>query len=64
MCSISTTVKDDSLKAIQDLEKELGKTLLAYSCHKLKPAGLDKDDLSKITDLEKKLGVVLVAVEA
>ena len=62
LCSYSTT-ESINLEAIQGLEKELGKILLAFSCRDIKPAELSDEDLAKINELEEKLGVVLVAVE-
>ena len=50
-------------KSINALEKELGKTLLAFSCHDLRPSGLTGDELSRIEEVEKQLGVSLVAVD-
>jgi hypothetical protein len=61
LCSLSK-VESLDLDAIQGLEKDLGKTLLAFSCHDLKPAEIKDEELSKINELENKLGVVLVAV--
>jgi hypothetical protein len=62
LCSFSTLDKAN-LEAIQILEKELGQTLLSFSCHDIAPAVIDDEALSKIGELEKKLGVVLVAVK-
>jgi hypothetical protein len=64
ICSLSNNVKDTTLKTITELEKELGKTLLAFSCHDLKASTLQADELKKIQEVENKLGVSLVAVEA
>lgn len=64
ICSLASNVKDSDLKAISDLEKDLGKTLLAFSCHNLNPSSLDAGELKKIQEVEKALGVSLVAVEA
>jgi hypothetical protein len=64
LCSIATNVNESTLKTITDIEKGLGKTLLAFSCHDLKPATLSADDLKKVQEVEKKLGVSLVAVES
>ena len=58
-----STLDNANLEAIQTLEKELGQTLLSFSCHDIAPAVIDDDALSKIGALEKKLGVVLVAVK-
>jgi len=62
LCSYSKTESVD-LKAIQGLEKDLGKTLLAFSCQDIKPAEVKDEELARINELEKKLGVVLVAIE-
>jgi len=62
LCSLSTKIKPETLHAIQSLEKELGKTLLAFSCHDLKPAELKHEELARIKEMENKLGLSLVAV--
>ena len=62
LCSFST-LDNTNLEAIQDLEKEIGKMLLSFSCHDISPAVIDDEALSKVSKLEKKLGVVLVAVQ-
>jgi hypothetical protein len=64
LCSLATKVDEPTLKTITDLEKDLGKTLLAFQCHDLKPTALSAQELSKIQEVEAKLGVSLVAVEA
>ena len=64
ICSLTNNIDAAVLKTITDLEKDLGKTLLAFSCHALKPSALSADELQKVQDTEKKLGVSLVAVEA
>ena len=63
LCSLATDVNDSSLQTITSLEKGLGKTVLAFKCHDLKPSTLTNDELSKVQDAEKKLGISLVAVE-
>lgn len=63
LCSIANNVNEDTLTTITSLEKEIGKTLLAFKCHDLKPSQLSDEELSKIEEIEKKLGVSLVAVE-
>lgn len=63
ICSLASNVNESTLKSISDLEKDLGKTLLAFSCHDLKASSLSADELQKIQDIEKKMGVSLVAVE-
>lgn len=64
ICSLTSKVEGTRLQTINDLEKDLGKTLLAFSCHDLKASALSVDELKKIQDVENKLGVSLVAVEA
>lgn len=63
LCSLATNVNESTLKTIHDLEKGLGKTLLAFNCHDLKPSTLSEEELNKVQEVEKKLGVSLVAVE-
>lgn len=63
LCTIANNINDDTLQSINNLEKDLGKTLLAFSCHNLKPTQLSSDELKKIEEVEKKLGVSLVAID-
>ena len=62
LCSLSTKLDEKSLKTIKELEKDLGKTLLAFSCYPVKAADIDNDQLAKIQKTEKDLGISLVAV--
>lgn len=62
LCSMST-LDTEKLKEIQKLEKELGKPLLAFSCHDIKSALLSEQDLEKIRTLENKLSLSLIAIE-
>jgi hypothetical protein len=63
LCSLSTKLGSEDLKAIMALEKELGTPLLAFSCRtELKPADVSGEQLAKIKALEGKLGLSLVAV--
>jgi hypothetical protein len=64
ICSLTNNIDEAKLSAITNLEKDLGKTLLAFSCHALNPSSLSADELQKVQDAEKKLGVSLVVVEA
>lgn len=61
LCSYAS-VSDEKLNSLQKMEKELGQTLLAFSCHRFQPARLTDEQLEKIQDLEKELGMVLVAI--
>lgn len=63
LCSLST-LDESGLKSIQNLEKEIGKPLLSFSCQDLKAADLSDDLLAKIQKLEKDLSISLVAVDA
>lgn len=56
-------LKDQDLARIRSLETEMGKPILAFSCHSAAPAKLDEPDLAKIQGLEKDLGLSLVAVD-
>ena len=64
LCSLATNVDNTTLETITDLEKNLGKTLLAFKCHDLKPSMLSVDQVSKIQEVEAKLGVSLIAVDS
>ena len=55
-------VDDEGVDQIKALEKELGKTLLAYYTPP-KPANVSGAQLKKIEELEKKLCVRLVAYD-
>jgi hypothetical protein len=46
------------------LERELGRPVLAISCHAIDPAPIGDEDLAKIKQLEERLGVSSVAVAA
>ena len=63
ICSLSTKLDEKAMGEINSLEKELGQTLLAFSCHNLKPKKISEKELSQIQALESKLGISLVAVE-
>ncbi len=56
-------VDDKGVEAIQALERETGKTIIAYPNPPM-PADLPKDQVDKIRNLEKKLCVRLVAYES
>ena len=63
MCSLAN-LEQEKLNAVLALEKELGRTLLAFSCADLNPAPISEQELNKIKAAEQKLGVSLVAVSA
>jgi len=60
LCSLSK-LDDSQLGQIESLEKELGKTLLSFTCHDIKPAELKGDELEKIKNLEKNLTRILIS---
>lgn len=62
LCSLSTKLEEKDIRAIMDLEKELGKTLLAFSCYPMNPAAINNEELAKIKKVETDLGISLVAV--
>lgn len=55
-------VNEKDIKTLQEVEKEVGQTLLAIDCHDFKPAQLTSEQLERVQALEKELGVVVVAV--
>jgi hypothetical protein len=61
LCSLSK-LDESQIKQIESLEKELGKTLLSFTCHNIDAAELGGDELEQIKKLENKLGLSLVAV--
>ena len=64
LCSIATKITEEAIDVINDLEKDLGKTLLAFQCHDLSPSDLSEEELQKLRETEAALGISLVAVEA
>ncbi|KXS44751.1 hypothetical protein HWN40_11745 [Methanolobus zinderi] len=55
---------ESTVKTIEELEKKLDVTLLAFSGQDIKNAELSADDLKQIEEVESKLGLSLVAVKA
>jgi hypothetical protein len=62
LCSIATKLEESDVRAIESLEKDLGTTVLAFSCHALDAADLSPEQVERIRALEERLGVALVAV--
>ena len=62
LCSLSQLAAND-LDQITHLERQIGHTLLAFSCHTSDPAALTAEQLDKVKALEAHLGISLVAVE-
>ena len=63
LCSLANNVDEPILKKISELEKDLGKTFLAYKCHEVNMTLLTATELKKVQEIEKQLGVSLIAVE-
>lgn len=62
LCSLGK-IEQKELDEIKSLERELGKTILAFKCSgDTKPAELTDQELDKIRDAERRLGLTLVAV--
>jgi hypothetical protein len=53
-------LETDALNALQDLEQELGKTLVAFTKDD-KPASLSEEQVARIQSLEECLGATVVA---
>ncbi len=64
LCSLDTQMTPETHKQISALEQDLGRTLLAFRCHNLKPSELSERELQKIREVESSLGLSLVAVDA
>ncbi|WP_367344049.1 hypothetical protein [Methanomethylovorans sp.] len=52
-----------TIESIEELEKKLNVTLLAFSGQDIKNAKLTADELKQVEELENKLGLSLVAVK-
>lgn len=57
-------LEPDTLKAVQDLEGEIGSPVVALSTINATSAKLSKDQIDKLQALEDELDVVLVALRA
>lgn len=57
-----SNLDNDQLERIKSLEKELGKTLVSFTCHDIKPPELSDNELNNIQGPESELGLSLVAV--
>ena len=64
LCTLADRLGESELDEIRRLERELGTTILAYSCYQAEPAPVDDRQLARLQELEQRLGVSLVAVAA
>ncbi|MFP4479952.1 MAG: hypothetical protein ACLFOA_03695 [Desulfohalobiaceae bacterium] len=62
-CAISPKMSEQDLSAIQSLEQELGRPVLALSCQQTPPAQLTAEQVLKLQEMENRLGMTLLAVE-
>ncbi|MDI6886047.1 MAG: hypothetical protein QMD22_06845 [archaeon] len=63
LCNFGKLTKSEQ-EAVESLEKELGKTILAYRCSiNVKPTDLTEKELNRIRKVEDKLNLSLVAIE-
>ena len=63
ICSLSK-LDAPKIERIKSAEKDLGKTILAFTCHDIAPAQLSPAELAKIQAVEKEIGLTLVAVKS
>ncbi len=56
-----SSLSEQKLKSIQDLEQKLGKPLLAFSSFPGEAAELPSNELDQLQKLEKDLGIILIA---
>ena len=61
--SLATNLGEDTIKDIQNLEREIGCPILAVSYHDLEAADLDRDKIVKLQEYEKSRGICLMAVK-
>lgn len=60
---LPTNLDDNQLSALKDLEKELGKSLYAYSEFDVKIATLSDAELKKVKELESNQNMHILAVK-
>jgi len=63
ICSLSK-LDNQKIETIKAAEEEMGKTILAFTCHDIAPAQLKPEELAKIRAIEKETGLTLVAVKS
>ncbi len=62
LCTLANLEKE-KISEIQSLEKNIGKTLIAFSCKDISLEPVKESELAEIKRLEQKLAVSLVAVK-
>jgi hypothetical protein len=61
--NLAVNLREDTLKDIQRLEKEIGYPILAFSFYDVEPAELDDEKLAKIKAYENNKCICLLAVK-
>ena len=61
--TLSMNLGEDTLKDVQNLEKEIGCPILAFSYYDLEPAQIDEEKLAKLQEYEKGKCIGLLAVK-
>jgi hypothetical protein len=61
--TLSANLEEDTLRDVQNLEKEIGCPILAFSFYDLEPAKLDEEKLAILQEYEKGRCICLLAVE-
>ena len=64
LCSLASKLGEKDLEEIEALERDLGITVLAFSCREIDPATVSDELLARIRAVEDRLGLALVAVAA
>jgi hypothetical protein len=62
ICSFAN-LDGKKLEAVQEIEKKLGKTVLAFSCSDINADALSEGELAELREAEKRLGLSLLAVK-
>lgn len=63
LCTFSQ-LDEGTIERIKNLEQELKRPVVAYSCLPGTPARLSEEELEKIRSAEQQLGLSLVVVES
>jgi hypothetical protein len=63
LCASSPKLTEQDLCALQSLEQELNRPVLALSCRQTAPAQLTQEQLQKLQEMKNRLGMTLLAVD-
>jgi len=56
-------LEKDKVGMIKNLEKDIGKTMVAFSRQEVKSSELSEEQVAKIKEIEEKLGLTIVALK-